>query len=915
MVSHIQQEIKVRTLVHRIGAALRGARLGLAAALLVALQFPALAQQAPADLWVQAQQAANAGRTDEALALMQQLAESREPLERARGLVGLTGIAIRQGKATERKQEIAQALDLLRPLPQARGDLGLALIAAAEVAAASDDNAARLRLGEEAIALYASMPGRERELMDALLRTSNADARLGNTASGEAKVTRAAEIAERIGATPIERVRILGRQAAFAYGRGALEEAAQRYEQMRSLAAAHIPDSLEHASALANGAMVAAERGHLAAARRDYERALELRRRVSGRSQMIATDLMTLAEIENRLGDLDAARTHLDEARQRLAELDSRSELHVGALVKLAQIDYDRGDTDAAQALFEQAKALAEDLPFECSCKAQTLIWLSWFQLRAGQPQAALAGYQRAIDLYTKDASGNVNLPHAQAGKAEALVDLGRAEEAGAALAVALPALVDAAPGSPVHAHLEWLQGRIADGLGNGATARGHYCEASRILDRASLAGGNDVGQALFRRRYVEIYRACIEAAARDQDAAAVFDGLERLRLRRAAGEAAAASQAVVTLAQVQQRMPARSTLLSFLATDEALRVLVVPAGRPPRLLRLDLPRARLARDVAALRARVLARAGSDDEDLRSSARQLYDALLAPVAGELRGQRQLLLAPDGPLHDLPWAALHDGRRWLIEQHALTIVDTLTDTQAAAQPRGELLLGVADAGDTALPAAAQRAGTLAPLPFARAEIAALGRIDGRLSTLTGAEATEAVVRQRLPQAGIAHFAVHAWLNVEQPLQSALMLRPGGEGGDDGLLQAFEIAGLRIPARLVVLSACDTGRGTELEGVGLLGLVRAFRSAGAQRVIASLWPIGDRGTAALFERYYAGGETDPARAWQRVARGALRKPRFDAGEDSERAVGGVSRQLRADRLLPYHWASLQVYGQPW
>lgn len=904
----------MRTLVDRIGAALRGAQLGLATALLVALQFPALAQQAPADLWVQAQQAANAGRTDEALALMRQLAESREPLERARGLVGLTGIAIRQGKATERKQEIAQALDLLRALPQAQADLGLALIAAAEVAAASDDNATRLRLGEEAIALYASMPGRERELMDALLRTSNADARLGNTASGEAKVTRAAEIAERIGATPTERVRILGRQAAFACGRGALEEAAQRYEQMRSLAAAHIPDSLEHASALANGAMVAAERGHLAAARRDYERALELRRRVSGRSQMIATDLMTLAEIENRLGDLDAARTHLDEARQRLAELDSRSELHVGALVKLAQIDYDRGDTPAAQALFEQAKALAEALPFECACKAQTLIWLSWFQLRAGQAQAALAGYQRAIDLYTEDAGGNVNLPHAQAGKAEALVDLGRAEEAGAALAEALPALLEAAPGSSVHAHLEWLQGRIADGLGNGATARGHYCEASRILDRASLAGGNDVGQARFRRRYVEIYRACIEAAARDQDAAAVFDGLERLRLRRAAGEAATEDQAVVTLAQVQQRMPPRTALLSFLATDNALRVLVVASGHPPRLLRLALPRARLAAEVQALRERVLARADADDERLRASAGRLYDALLAPVADELRGQRQLLLAPDGPLHKLPWAALHDGRRWLIERHALVLVDTLSDARAAPA-EGELLLGVADAGDAALPAAALRAGPLAPLPFARVEIAALGHVEGRLSTLVGEEATEAVVRERLAQAGIAHFAVHAWLNVEQPLQSALMLRPAADGGDDGLLQAFEIAGLRTPARLVVLSGCDTGRGSELEGVGLLGLVRAFRSAGAQRVIASLWPIGDRGTAELFERYYRGGEADPARAWQRVAREALRNPVFDAGEDAERAVGGVARQSRADRLLPYHWASLQVYGQPW
>lgn len=887
---------------------------GWLAAVLLALQWPALAQEA-ADRWAQAQQVANAGRHEEALALMQQLADSREPLDRARGLVGLTGIAIRTGQATQRKQEIAEALELLRKLPQARGDLGLALIAAAEVAAASDDNAGRLRLGEEAIALYADMPGRERELMDALLRTSNADARLGRTAEGEAKVVQAAAIAERIGASPTERVRILGRQAAFAYGRGALEEAAQRYEQMRSLAAEHIPESLEHASALANGAMVAAERGHLAAARRDYERALELRRRVSGRSQMIATDLMTLAEIENRLGDLNAARTHLDEARQRLADLDSRSELHVGALVKLAQIDYDRGDTEAAQALFEQARALAEDLPFECACKTQTLIWLSWFQLRAGQAQAALAGYQRAIDRFTEDGGGNVNLPHAQAGKAEALVDLGRPQEARAALSLAMPALVEAAPGSPAHAHLEWLQGRVADGLGDGAAAREHYCTASRILDRASLAGGSDVGQARFRRRYVEIYRACIEAAARDGDAAAVFDGLERLRLRRAAGEAATEAQAVITLAQVQQRMPARTALLGFLASDDALRVLVVASGHPPRLLRLPLPRASLAAEVAALRARVLARVDASDPALQRQARRLYAILLAPVAKELRGQRQLLLAPDGPLHELPWAALHDGRRWLIERHALAIVDTLSDTPHAAAKAGDLLLGVADAGDAALPASAQRAGPLAPLPFARVEIAALGRVDGRLSTLVGEEATETLVRERLAQAGIAHFAVHAWLNVEQPLQSALMLRPGDSGSDDGLLQAFEIAGLRTPARLVVLSGCDTGRGAELEGVGLLGLVRAFRSAGAQRVIASLWPIGDRGTAELFDRYYAGGESDPARAWQRVARDALRRPGFDAGADSERAVGGVSRQARADRLLPYHWASLQVYGQPW
>lgn len=897
----------------------RGARLcqRLASAvllLLVLLLGPLFATANP-DPWVEAKRALEERRFDAALPLLQAMVDADDPLARARGLTGLTAMAIKLGKAPERKHEIEQAITLLRTLPQARADLAYALVAAAEVAAAGDDSAARLRFGEEAIAIYGDLPDRERELMDALLRTSNADGRLGNRAAGEAKVQRAAEIADRIGVSPIERVRILGRQAAFAYGRGAPDEAAERYAQMRTLAAEHAPETLEYASALANGAIVAADRGHLAGARRDFEQALQLRQRLGGRSQMIASDLVTLAEIETRLGDLEAAFGHLDDARKRFAEIDSRSELHVAVLVKLALVLFDRGDATQAGELFEQAQTLAEGLDYECACKAHTLIWLSWYQLRVGQAEAALAGYQRAFDLYREAQSKDINLAYAQGGRAEALIELERYAEAQVALTDSMPALVELAPDSAGHARLLWMQGRIAEGLGDPRVARERYCAASHILDRASLAGGDDVGQARFRRRYVEVYRACIEAAARDDDAAAVFDGLERLRLRRAAGESAVAVREVASLAQVQQRLPADSVLLSFLSTPDALHVLLV-RDRRARLLRLPVARATLASEVATLRGRVLARVDVDDADLRASGRRLYDALLAPVADELRGHRQLLLAPDGPLHELPWAVLHDGRRWLIERHALTIVDTWTDAPTGQPQAGEMLLGVADAGDGALPATALRDAPLAPLAHAREEVAGLRRIGSEVTMLAGSDATETSVRARLPEAAVAHFAVHAWLNVEQPMQSALLLQPaaGARAESDGLLQAFEIAALRLPARLVVLSGCDTARGAELEGVGLLGLVRAFRSAGAQRVIASLWPIADQGTAELFARYYVSGDGDPAYAWQRTARSALSKPVFTSSSDVERGVGGVTRRAADAHLLPYHWASLQVYGQP-
>lgn len=843
-------------------------------------------------------------------------ADDAPPLQRAQALTGLAMVAQLTGKGPTRRAEIAQAVALLRALPDQPLELARSLLQASEIAGSEDDNERRLELGEEAIALFEQQPGAERELMYALIRVSNADGRLGRAAQGEDKVRRAAEIAQRIGALPVDRILILGRRAAFAYGRGALDEADELNRQALALALEHRPGQAEHANALRNLALIAGERGRLAEARRHMLAATEIRLKQGGGAPVLAAQLMSLAAIERTLGEHASARARLEDARARLEALDSSSEIHVQVLLELAQVSLDEGDEAAAEALFERAQGIARALPFECACKAGTLMSLAWFNRRAGRAERALALYGQARRLHEESGSEAIRIAEAQAGEAETLLGLDRIDEAAAALAQAAPPLRGQAPGSLDDARLTWLEGRIARARGDTGEARRLFCEASRMLDHASLQGGDDVGQARFRAQYAQVYRDCIEASADAGDAAAVFDGLERLRLKRAQGRGDAL-QAPLALAQARARLPEGSVFLSWLIDDAGTLLLAFGGDGEVLLRRLPVGADALAAEVAGLRARILAHAPDDDAALLRHARRLQRWLLEPARALLADARGLVLAPDGPLHELPWAALHDGRRFLVDGHALLVADTLTPPPVpAAVASAQGVLGVADPGP-GVAQGVQRGRALAALPHAREEVAGLAAHVDDATVLVGEGASEAAVRAHLARAGWIHFAVHAELNAHAPLQSALLLRPGAStrGDDDGLLQAVEIAQLQLPARMVVLSGCDTGRGGRLDGVALIGLVRAFQSAGAQRVMASLWPIADRGTAALFARYYTDGPpADGVAAWREAVVAMRADPQWLAG-GAERGVGGLApRAESGGRWLPYHWASLQVYGRP-
>lgn len=282
----------------------------------------------------------------------------------------------------------------------------------------------------------------------------------------------------------------------------------------------------------------------------------------------------------------------------------------------------------------------------------------------------------------------------------------------------------------------------------------------------------------------------------------------------------------------------------------------------------------------------------------------LYDALLAQGLEALGPTvRKLVLIPDDALHLLPFGALRPagGGLPLASRFDLAIAPSASlwlrwRSSPPASPAGAPALVFADpqapggTGRETPGAVSDRAAIFArtfrlgPLPGARREGRNAAERLGEGSELyVGSGASEASLKARLARPfGLLHLAAHAVVDEGVPERSGILLA-AGEGGEDGLLQVREIAGLRLDGKVVVLSACRTAGGSVLRGEGVMGLARAFFQAGAHTVVASLWPLDDEAGAALFEPFYrelAAGKS-VAEALRRAQEGRIAggAPAFD------------------------------------
>jgi CHAT domain-containing protein/Tfp pilus assembly protein PilF len=311
--------------------------------------------------------------------------------------------------------------------------------------------------------------------------------------------------------------------------------------------------------------------------------------------------------------------------------------------------------------------------------------------------------------------------------------------------------------------------------------------------------------------------------------------------------------------------------------------------------------------------------AATSEAVLRRAA-SLTDRLLRPAAREVAAARRLLVLPDGPLHLLPFALLGEPGatappRFLVEEKPVftaasaTVFASLAKTRrdrgpvhlsAFGDPAYPAQTGAA-AGEPALKSALRRGLRFDPLPGTRTEVLALRTLfPAGAEVFLGPEATEERAKALGREASIVHFACHALLDERSPLDSGLALsipEKPREGQDNGLLQAWEIfEQVHLDADLVTLSACESALGKEQGGEGLLGLSRGFQYAGARSVVASLWGVGDTGTAELMRRFYGYLKAGESKGE------ALRHAQVDL------LRGAAGEDLK----LPFHWAAFELTG---
>lgn len=283
---------------------------------------------------------------------------------------------------------------------------------------------------------------------------------------------------------------------------------------------------------------------------------------------------------------------------------------------------------------------------------------------------------------------------------------------------------------------------------------------------------------------------------------------------------------------------------------------------------------------------------------------ELSQLLLQPVAG-LLGRKRLLIVPDGALFYLPFAALPapGSSEPLVAAHEIVISPSAS---ALAVARRELAgrrpapRALAVVADPIFDAAGPRDG-FQPLPYSSREakdLLDLAPPGQRLAALGSDASRETVLSGKLAGYRIVHLATHGELDTEHPELSKLIFSQvderGRPRGEDGFVWAHEIYGLRLPADLVVLSACDTALGREIRGEGLVGLTRGFQHAGARAVLVSLWEVDDEATAELMKIFYRGmlehGQP-PATALRTAQETLRRRPGWEA---------------------PYYWAGFVLQG---
>jgi CHAT domain-containing protein len=246
---------------------------------------------------------------------------------------------------------------------------------------------------------------------------------------------------------------------------------------------------------------------------------------------------------------------------------------------------------------------------------------------------------------------------------------------------------------------------------------------------------------------------------------------------------------------------------------------------------------------------------------------------VAPLRPRLRAAH-LVVVPHDLLHYVPFHALFDGTRHLIDSYSVSYAPSATIYALChsrpTNPDGPaLVLGVPDPG----------------LPKVEEEVRSVAARLPAAEVYLGEAASEEVLRARGEVSRFVHIAAHGFFRGDNPMFSGIRL-------GTSYLTLYDLYNLRLPAELVSLSACVTGLNVIAAGDELLGLARGLFRAGAASLLLALWEVPDESTAAFMKAFYA---------------------RYLSTRNRAEAVRAAILEVRASHPHPLHWAPFVLSGK--
>jgi CHAT domain-containing protein len=548
---------------------------------------------------------------------------------------------------------------------------------------------------------------------------------------------------------------------------------------------------------------------------------------------------LLLARIAMRTDDLTEARQECARAIKRVAGLESPV-LSYQAHFLMGQIQHAAGETAEAYASYQAARTELETL--RGSLRGE--------ELKISFMKNRLEVYECLVDICLSDSSrmGAVeeSFAYIELAKSRSLAEL-----------LLHPGASFAAPDEgqsglvrrirEMREELNWYYRRIER---EQLSAEQPSPERIESLQKEAISRENDL---------VRVLRELRSSESSPGESADGLPSLENIR------------QSLPDHAALIEYFTVREQFVAAIITRSDLKVIpITPVSRITnlvRLLRFQLSKFSLGPDYVRSFHEALFRAS------RAHLQDLYRELIAPISDHISASH-LIIVPHGLLHSLPFHALFDGEKYLIDRFAISYapsagVYSLCDRRKSKASEPALIIGVPDE----------------QAPLIEDEVLAVSGILPGSRLVMGALPGDEELRASGTDYRLVHIATHGFFRQDNPMFSGIRLGAS-------YLNLYDLYQLKLDAELVTLSGCATGLNVVTSGDELLGLTRGLLYAGAQSLVLTLWDVHDGSTSEFMGALYRNLPTAPDRAT---------------------AFQAAIHDVRSRYPHPYHWAPFTLTGK--